>query len=155
MIELIYREYKLKFYLNAKHYILIDGQKGETHPHTWEIQIYFGLQRNLFIEFGNVEKAINDMLAPYQNRILNDIEPFDLIIPTLENMTDVFAKMFEELLEGMGGKLFSVETAETPTRTYLVRVNNPDRNDAVTENDRREEDSIADEIVERIVGSDD
>lgn len=35
----LYREYRLKFYLNAKHYIIINGHKGETHPHTWEFTL--------------------------------------------------------------------------------------------------------------------
>ena len=30
----MYREYRLKFYLNMRHYIIINEVKGETHPHT-------------------------------------------------------------------------------------------------------------------------
>ena len=36
----INREYKFKFYLNANHYIIIDGKEGEQHPHTWEFMVH-------------------------------------------------------------------------------------------------------------------
>ena len=35
----MYREYRLKFYLNMRHYIIINEVKGETHPHTWEFAL--------------------------------------------------------------------------------------------------------------------
>ena len=43
------RTYRFKFYLNANHYIIINGVEGETHPHTWEftIDIMIILTRNL------------------------------------------------------------------------------------------------------------
>lgn len=33
------RTYRFKFYLNANHYIIINGVEGETHPHTWELPL--------------------------------------------------------------------------------------------------------------------
>ena len=40
MATRLYREYKFKFYLNANHYIIINGKNGQTHPHTWEFVFY-------------------------------------------------------------------------------------------------------------------
>ena len=34
-----FRQYKFKFYLNARHGIYKNGLMGEIHPHTWEIVI--------------------------------------------------------------------------------------------------------------------
>ena len=119
------REYKLKFYLNAKHYIIIGSEQGEIHPHTWEIQLHFGLPKSLFIEFTTIEKKIDSYFQKYQNRILNEVEPFDSIIPTLENMTDYFTEKCAEIIESVGGFLYSVETAETPTRSYCVTLDKP------------------------------
>lgn len=34
-----FRQYKFKFYLNARHGIYKNGVLGEVHPHTWEIVI--------------------------------------------------------------------------------------------------------------------
>ena len=35
----MYREYRLKSYLNMSHYIIIDGRQGLSHPHTWEFVV--------------------------------------------------------------------------------------------------------------------
>ena len=30
------RYYRIKAYLNASHFVVFDGKKGNVHPHTWE-----------------------------------------------------------------------------------------------------------------------
>ena len=52
----IYREYRLKFYLNARHYIIIGGNKGEVHPHTWEFTLHIRFGRGDFTEFNTFER---------------------------------------------------------------------------------------------------
>ena len=47
----LYREYRIKFYLNMRHYIIIDGKKGEIHPHTWEFALDIKFGRSSFVEF--------------------------------------------------------------------------------------------------------
>ncbi|MDO4499862.1 MAG: 6-carboxytetrahydropterin synthase [Erysipelotrichaceae bacterium] len=138
----LYREYKYKFYLNAKHYIVINDKKGETHPHTWEIQIHFGIPRTVFIQFTKIEKAINDCIDKYQDKVLNDHEPFDGLVPTVENMTDVFAKSIGEVVESFGGAFYSIEVAETPTRITRLSFGNRNTNESSI-------DSIIDEIVRK------
>ena len=39
MTNTTFREYKFKFYLNANHFIVINGKEGEVHPHTWEFMV--------------------------------------------------------------------------------------------------------------------
>ena len=90
----MYREYRLKFYLNMRHYIIINEVKGETHPHTWEFALDIKFSRNLFVEFNIFEQGISQFLEKYQNKILNEAEPFDAMMPTLENVTDYFAEEF-------------------------------------------------------------
>ena len=55
----MYREYRLKFYLNMRHYIIINEVKGETHPHTWEFALDIKFSRNLFVEFNIFEHGIS------------------------------------------------------------------------------------------------
>mgnify|MGYP006922476106 CR=1 FL=1 len=33
------------------------------------------------------EKGISDYIAPFQNQVMNEMPPFDAILPTLENLT--------------------------------------------------------------------
>lgn len=125
------REYKFKLYLNANHYVIFNGKKGESHPHTWEFVIEVLVDKDMFIKFLDFEKAIDDYLEPYQDKLINDIEPFDTIIPTLENMLDFFAPMFYEEVKKVGGLLIKIEASETPSRTYIYSFRGRDeyRND--------------------------
>lgn len=118
----LYREYQLKFYLNARHYIVIDGKAGETHPHTWEFSLNIRIGRGAFTPFMTFEQRINQFLAPYQNQDLNGIPPFGEILPTLENMVDYFAGEFDRIICEIGGSLRRVEASETPSRSYILNV---------------------------------
>ena len=73
----INREYKFKFYLNANHYIIIDGKEGEQHPHTWEFMVHIRMNGQKFVQFDAYEKAIDEYFNQYQNHLINEIEPFD------------------------------------------------------------------------------
>lgn len=118
----LYREYKIKFYLNARHYIIINGNRGEVHPHTWEFALNIKFGRSSFVEFNIFEKGISAYLAPYQNKIMNEIEPFHAILPTLENMVDYFAEDFYRIIHDIGGILTRIEASETPTRSYVLNL---------------------------------
>lgn len=114
------RKYRLKFYLNMNHYIIINGKRGQTHPHTWEFLFEIVNKNDDFIEFRAFERTIEDYMAKYQEKILNEVKPFDTIVPTIENVTDYFSTDIRELMRGQGGELVSVEGSETPTRSYIV-----------------------------------
>ncbi|TGY95665.1 6-pyruvoyl tetrahydrobiopterin synthase [Petralouisia muris] len=118
--EKLYREYRLKSYLNMNHYIIINGKQGQTHPHTWEFITTIIVSGNEFVEFRTFESLIEQYLEQYQNQILNNIKPFDLIVPTIENVTDYFNEELQALLREQGGELVSIEGSETPTRSYIV-----------------------------------
>jgi 6-pyruvoyltetrahydropterin/6-carboxytetrahydropterin synthase len=51
---------------------------------------------------------------------MNDIPPFDIIIPTLENIVDQFANPLSEIIHDLGARLVRIEGKETPTRGYIV-----------------------------------
>ena len=75
------------------------------------------------MEFHLFERAIEEVFAPYQNRVLNELEPFDAIMPTLENMVDYFGMEFRKIVKRIGGRLMSIEGSETPTRSYIIKFN--------------------------------
>lgn len=118
----LFREYQIKFYLNARHYIIVNGVKGAVHPHTWEFSVNIQYDRTGFMEFNAFEKAITEYLAPFQNTTMNDKEPFTTLLPTLENMADHFAQVFSKLIANIGGKVVRLEASETPTRRYIINL---------------------------------
>lgn len=124
MINRLFREYKFKFYLNSAHSILIDGHQGAVHPHTWEFSLKILIQKEGFVEFNVFEKAINLFFEVYQNQTLNNVKPFDTLMPTLENMVDYFGQQLRPIIRSVGGELMEMEGSETPTRSYVVSFEN-------------------------------
>lgn len=144
----IFREYRLKFYLNARHYIIIGDKKGETHPHTWEFALTILIRRKEFVQFNIFEAKINEYFEQYQDKILNDIEPFDSILPTLENMVDYFTGKFHGIIKSIGGELICVEGSEGPSRSYILDLRG--ENESIESVDQQT-DSIISEIIDNIL----
>lgn len=145
----IYREYELKFYLNAQHYILVGGHKGEEHPHTWEFCLNIRIGGGAFTPFTVFEEGVNRILAPYQNRLLNRVPPFDEILPTLENMVDHFAKEFQPMIRQMDGQLIRIKASEGPSRAYILDLSGQPL--APEEKTERELKGVVDSILEDIL----
>ena len=144
----INREYKFKFYLNANHYIIIDGKEGEQHPHTWEFMVHIRMNGQKFVQFDAYEKAIDE----YFNHLINEIEPFDHIIPTLENMSDYFVRAIKKIVQNLDGELVRMESSETPTRSYVINFeHNEDYLESVRRNSDRQMSEIIDEVLDRVI----
>ena len=116
----LFREYRFKFYLNMNHYIIINGAEGQLHPHTWEFTFLVIKEKSDFVQFNVFERLIEDYLETYQGKILNEMDPFQTIVPTLENVTDCFSEDIRKILKEHGGELISTESSETPTRSYII-----------------------------------
>ena len=115
-----YSNYKFKIYLNASHSIYINGVKGENHTHTWEIQLDTIKVAEDFVQFNDIERLIETLLSIYQDKYINDLEPFNAINPTLENICECFKQKIEKALFDSGWVLVSIEISETPTRSYII-----------------------------------
>lgn len=116
----LFRKYRFKFYLNASHSIIIAGRQGDVHPHTWELTLIILTQRDEMVEFANFEKSIEKFLTPYQNRTINELAPFDVVIPTLENLVEYFGDTLRGIIREQGGDLLQIEGSETPSRSYVI-----------------------------------
>lgn len=115
-----YRQYKFKFYLNASHAISIQGKLGQNHPHTWEITLNTLKLLDGFIRFNELEKRIEEFFETYQDKLLNEIDPFDVVNPTLENCCEYFKTQLQSILNEEGWVLLMIEMSETPTRTFVI-----------------------------------
>lgn len=148
----IYREYKFKFYLNANHFIYIDGVAGMVHPHTWEFEICIMRDSLMFVEFSEFEKAIEKYFAKYQNRVINEVEPFDKIVPTLENMADYFIEDIRKIVREIGGEVVMMESSETPTRSYLLGFQDDSKFVKIMEKNNEEKTrEMIDELIDSII----
>lgn len=115
-----YKQYKFKFYLNARHAIYIDGVLGAMHPHTWEITLHVIKMQQDFIQFTKLEKEIEAFIDQFQDKELNEVPPFDMINPTLENCCDYFKEQLSIILNNEGWLFLMMEMSETPSRSYVI-----------------------------------
>jgi 6-pyruvoyltetrahydropterin/6-carboxytetrahydropterin synthase len=116
------QEYRFKFYLNAMHSISIEGNVGEMHPHTWEIAVDVFKQSNNFITFSEVEKPVESVLGPLQDKIMNTTPPFDSINPTLENVAIYLQKRLEAVFLEHGFIMSRITVSETPSRSFIIDI---------------------------------
>ncbi len=116
-----YRTYRYKFYLDANHYIYTPaGERGMVHPHTWEFAVELKNRNGDFVMFSDIERMINEVLQPFQNICLNDVEPFDKKIPTLENIGEHFKDVMGKRMLELNWELLRMEISETPSRSYII-----------------------------------
>lgn len=115
-----YRQYKFKFYLNMNHFIYNNGKPGEVHPHTWEIIINVISDRSEMTPFANLERKMDEIMGKYQDKLLNECEPFDTIVPTVENAARYFFRLIQDGIIQDGWILLMLELSETPTRSYII-----------------------------------
>lgn len=119
---MIEARYRLKFYINAYHFIRWQGHDGAVHPHTWEIVSDFSCLTDEEVPFTDYEKKIGTFLAQYDGQVLNDVPPFDQINPTVENFaTEIFQRLrvHPELI-GAHVMLEKLEVSGGPTRSYIL-----------------------------------
>lgn len=149
----LFSEYRFKFYLNASHSILINGKQGQVHPHTWELTLNILVAKKGFVAFNVLEKELEAFINKYQDRTLNDIEPFNTVIPTLENITEYFGSEIRLIARNTGGELRQIEASETPTRSYIVGYSQ--ESDYIKNVERASEqgiDEVVDEVLDGIIG---
>jgi 6-pyruvoyl tetrahydropterin synthase-related domain len=105
--------------LNASHTIRGSGA-GQAHGHTFELCLYIEKNTDDFVEFEQIEELINQYLNRFRGRLLNSIEPFDRLLPTVENLGRVFYGALSEPLRRDGYHLIRLEIGETPLSTFSV-----------------------------------
>lgn len=116
-------QYKYKFYLNASHYIKIKNSNGEIHSHCFEIAIDIASTKNSdFTKFNDIEFRIEELLDAYQDKLLNEIPPFNAINPTIENICEYFKCIIASNLAEIGWVILTIEMSETPSRAYIINV---------------------------------
>lgn len=152
MEDKLFCEYRFKFYLNASHSILINGRQGEVHPHTWEFTLDILVPRNEFKEFNSYEQNPARFFARYQNLTLNDVQLFDTIVPTLENMVEYFGNELRSSIKNDGGELLRIEGSETPTRSYIISYDRKsDYMDSVEDNSEIAFDRMLEKMLDDIL----
>ncbi len=91
-----------------------------SHAHTFELTLFIEVKKENFYLYDEIESVVYDCLMPYEYKELEEVEPFDQIEATLENMGNVFFSKLDIALEAFSFHLIKLEISETPSRVYIV-----------------------------------
>jgi len=111
-------------HFSAAHALRLYDQSMEPiHGHNWKIQVTVEAPRldsiGVVMDFHDLEKQIDALVGPFHNRHLNELDAFQSLNPTAENVA-VYVAGNLQLPAGAGLK--SVEVWETPDNSARVEM---------------------------------
>lgn len=102
-----------------------DGPCSNVHGHNWIVEVVAcgeKLQPNgMLMDFGDIKKAVSAVLSPLDHTNLNDVQPFDRVNPTSENLARWIYEQVGERVNAPGRKVVrvNVREAETSCASYF------------------------------------
>lgn len=106
----------------AAHAIVMAGVREPVHGHNWEVVVGVEGERldadGLLCDFHAVEAALASVVAPFRNRSLNDVAPFDVINPTAElvavHVVEEMTRRLHAVLAPTGARVAFASVTEAP-----------------------------------------
>ncbi|MFQ5604413.1 MAG: 6-pyruvoyl tetrahydropterin synthase family protein [bacterium] len=83
-------------YIDCAHYLPGHAKCGQMHGHTYKIEIIIEGENKdgMVLDFSNMKTAVNDLLAKYDHKSLNDF----LEYPSVENICEMLQKELSKQL---------------------------------------------------------
>jgi len=106
----------------AHQLVLYDGSLEPLHGHNWVVKITVAAAQldaiGTVMDFHELERRADSVIAPMHNRHLNELEPFGKLNPSAENVAFHVATSLElpKLV-----RLVAVEVWETPENSAVYR----------------------------------
>lgn len=104
---------------NAMHNMAVDDPR-KMHAHTFRVGMYAVKKQDANPVFLNNERMLREYFDQYQGIRLNELQIFKDVVPTLENMGEIFYGELQTLFETNGMHLVSLEIGDSPVSTYYV-----------------------------------
>ena len=107
-------------FFNARHYLLKDGEPGPTEMKSWRVEI--SLKGAQFDESGQLSgidvfrEAVKKLLAAYNNKLLNNLKPYQETQPTPENIARVLYDQIKTLIAEQPLRLKGIKVWASPTQ---------------------------------------
>ncbi|MDR1662831.1 MAG: 6-carboxytetrahydropterin synthase QueD [Endomicrobium sp.] len=100
-----------------------EGKCENLHGHNWKIKAAFSGSKldnaGMLIDFTNIKKCLNQIISYLDHKFLNEIDPFNKINPTAENIA---AFIYEQLkqIETKTAKVCEVEVWENEFSSAVI-----------------------------------
>jgi len=95
---------------SAAHAIIIAGQREPLHGHDWHVTVTVEGEHldadGLLVDFHAVHAALRQIIAPFHNRSLNEVAPFDQSSPASKNPSaELVARHIADLLSAQAAHI--------------------------------------------------
>ena len=104
---------------------LYDGLLEPVHGHNWRVKVTIGAGRlnaiGVVMDFHELERTVDAILAPLHNRHLNDTAAFAALNPSAENVALHLGRSLQSGPLPQGVSLLSVEVWETDGNSAVYR----------------------------------
>lgn len=114
------KNYELKYFLNARHFVIIDEIKSRVHPHNWLIELKIINSNEEILKFKLVDEVVENILSKYNDKLLNDILEFSNFNLTTEVIGEVLYNEISINLSKLNCKLCSLKISENAARTFVL-----------------------------------
>jgi 6-pyruvoyltetrahydropterin/6-carboxytetrahydropterin synthase len=119
-------ELMIETHFSAAHQLrCYKGKCEKLHGHNWKIQVYILAERlneiDIAIDFHDLKKITEEIIAPLDHSFLNDIFPFTEKNPSSENIAKWLYDSLKKRLSGDDVNLSAVTVweSETASATYF------------------------------------
>jgi 6-pyruvoyltetrahydropterin/6-carboxytetrahydropterin synthase len=119
-------EIKVSTHFDAAHFLRdYEGPCARMHGHTWKVEtavtsVDLG-PGQMVIDFHDLRKLLQEVIAPFDHRCLNEIDPFVKLSPTSENIARYIYDELKRRLRHLppGVRLSWVGVSESPDTGVL------------------------------------
>ena len=77
-----------------------EGPCENLHGHTWKVQVFLSGEKlnkiGLLEDFKVIKKQLQDILAEFDHKLLNDLKAFEAENPSSENLARIIFKKMKE-----------------------------------------------------------
>lgn len=111
-------KYIVKYFLSARHYVVINGVKSIVHTHTWQIKSCIVTHNR--IDYKLLDGKIEKILGEFDDILLNENENFKSIEPSTENLGRVLFEKISTEAENIEYILESLGICENASKTFII-----------------------------------
>ncbi|HEV2419516.1 MAG TPA: 6-carboxytetrahydropterin synthase QueD [Terriglobia bacterium] len=101
------------------------GKCENVHGHNYRVQVTVEGEKlneaGLLVDFADLKAAIRSLVDRLDHQFLNDLEPFNQVNPSAENLAKHLSDGISPRIEGQGARLRAVTVWETDTSSATYR----------------------------------
>jgi len=105
------------FTFAAGHFIV--GHPGECarpHGHNYRVRVTLAAREldeiGMVLDFAELKRVVGEILAPFDHRMLNEVEPFTMVATTAERLAEHVWGEARSHVEALAGERVEVERVE-------------------------------------------